>query len=62
MKDTSQPLSRCQQERKVLRQRSSAVGGEHFGFAAAEDEVGGTVVDMNPVPRGGSKWKRKDES
>ena len=59
-KDISQLLSRCQHERNVLRQSSSAVGGEHFGFAAAEDEVGGTVVDMNPKPRGGGNGKRKD--
>jgi hypothetical protein len=36
------------------------VGGEHFGFAAIEEEAGGTVVDMNPKPRGGGNGKRKD--
>ena len=30
-KETSQPLSRCQQERKVRKQSSSTEGGEHLG-------------------------------
>ena len=52
-KDTSQSLSRYQQARNVLRQSSSAVGGEHFGLGALAVEAEGTgrgvAITLCPV-------------
>ena len=64
-KDTSQSLSRYQQARNVLRQRSSAVGGERFGLGAlAGEAVGagrGVAITLCPVVvvRGKDELHRK---
>ena len=51
MKETSQPLSRCQQERKVRRQSSSVEGGERLGCrgAAEEGTVGAEAITLDPM-------------
>ena len=53
-------MSMNQQARKVLRQSSSAEGGERLAGGAGAGGGFWGAIDINPKPRGGGNGKRKD--